>query len=124
MSNSKSPKSEASITSLLEKIPNRFMLAMAAAKRARFLKEGGKPLVSTDEDPVPVLTALREIDAEKIHIAVRDEHQPAEELFEDIDDVLLEDAIASEVASAGAEDDDKKSKDKDSKKSKSKSLAA
>lgn len=43
----------------LEKIPNRFQLALAAVKRAKLLLRGGRPLV--DSDNKEVVTALREV---------------------------------------------------------------
>jgi DNA-directed RNA polymerase subunit omega len=43
----------------LEKIPNRFQLALAAVKRAKMLLRGGRPLV--DSDNKEVVTALREL---------------------------------------------------------------
>ena len=43
----------------LQKIPNRFQLALVAVKRAKMLLRGGRPLV--DSDNKEVVTALREI---------------------------------------------------------------
>jgi DNA-directed RNA polymerase subunit omega len=51
----------------LEKIPNRFELAMLASKRARQLFRGAKPLLATDNREV--VTALREIAAGKVRKA-------------------------------------------------------
>ncbi|MCK4738560.1 MAG: DNA-directed RNA polymerase subunit omega [Deltaproteobacteria bacterium] len=52
--------------SLLE-IPSRFALVRVAAQRARVLVKGAKPLVETSNRPV--VTALREIAAGKVHVA-------------------------------------------------------
>ena len=48
----------------LRTVPNRFALTLLAAKRARQLLEGAKPLVKTDNKYV--VTALREIAAGKV----------------------------------------------------------
>ena len=50
----------------LEKIPNRFELVLGAAKRAKQLLKGARPLVETDNKEV--VTALREIAAAKVSI--------------------------------------------------------
>jgi DNA-directed RNA polymerase subunit omega len=50
----------------LEKIPNRFELVLGAAKRAKQLLKGARPLVETDNKEV--VTALREIAAGKVSI--------------------------------------------------------
>jgi DNA-directed RNA polymerase subunit omega len=50
----------------LEKIPNRFQLALAAVKRGKLLLRGGRPLVeSTNKE---VVTALREIAAGEVRL--------------------------------------------------------
>jgi DNA-directed RNA polymerase subunit omega len=61
-------KSMARITveDCLEKIPNRFELVLGAAKRAKQLLKGARPLVETDNKEV--VTALREIAAGKVSI--------------------------------------------------------
>jgi DNA-directed RNA polymerase subunit omega len=48
----------------LEQIPNRFELVLAAARRAKQLLKGARPLVESDNKEV--VTALREIAAEKV----------------------------------------------------------
>ncbi len=52
---------------LLEKAENRFVLAIAAAKRARQLKDGAVPLVERG-DKTDLTVALEEIMAGKIAI--------------------------------------------------------
>lgn len=47
----------------LEQVPNRFELVLVAAKRAKQLLKGGRPLV--DSDNKEIVTALREIAASK-----------------------------------------------------------
>jgi DNA-directed RNA polymerase subunit omega len=51
----------------LEKTPNRFELVLGAAKRAKQLLKGARPLVETDNKEV--VTSLREIAAGKVAIA-------------------------------------------------------
>lgn len=48
----------------LEKVPNRFELVLVAARRAKQLLKGARPLV--DSDNKEVVTALREIGAGKV----------------------------------------------------------
>jgi DNA-directed RNA polymerase subunit omega len=48
----------------LEVIPNRFELVLAAARRAKQLLKGARPLV--DSENKEVVTALREIAAAKV----------------------------------------------------------
>ena len=54
----------------LERIPNRFQLAIAAVKRAKMLLRGARPLVETDNKEV--VTALREIAAGEVKLAERE----------------------------------------------------
>lgn len=53
----------------LEKVPNRFELAMAAAQRVKQLLEGAPPLVDTKNKIV--VTALREIAEGKVTVRLR-----------------------------------------------------
>ncbi len=50
----------------LEKIPNRFELVLGAARRAKQLLKGARPLVESNNKDV--VTALREIAAGKITV--------------------------------------------------------
>jgi DNA-directed RNA polymerase subunit omega len=52
---------------LLEQVDSKYALVMAAAKRARQIKEGGLPLVDIDSTN-PVTIALEEIATGKIRI--------------------------------------------------------
>lgn len=54
----------------LEEVPNRFVLTLMAAKRARQLFRGAKPLV--DSDNRPIVVALREIAAGKVKMEEKD----------------------------------------------------
>lgn len=48
----------------LQVIPNRFALVLVAAKRARQILKGSRPLVRSTNKPI--VTALREIAARKV----------------------------------------------------------
>jgi DNA-directed RNA polymerase subunit omega len=50
----------------LERVPNRFELVLLAARRAKQLLKGARPL--TDSDNKEIVTALREIAAEKVRL--------------------------------------------------------
>jgi DNA-directed RNA polymerase subunit omega len=50
----------------LEQIPNRFELVLGAARRAKQLLKGARPLVESDNKEV--VTALREIAARKVSV--------------------------------------------------------
>lgn len=50
----------------LERIPNRFELVLSAARRAKQLLKGDRPLVESDNKEI--VTALREIAAGKVTI--------------------------------------------------------
>ena len=54
----------------LERVPNRFKLIIVAAKRARQLLKGAKPLLETDNREI--VTALREIAESKVKPANED----------------------------------------------------
>ncbi len=114
---------ELDITKILEKVPNKFLLCVAAAKRARQLKEGIRPSIeiSQDEDIVPVVTALEEILAGKVTVVVRDASHE-EELLDKMDQHLTTELSNDEKEEKEGKDD-KKAKETKSK-SKSKSLAA
>jgi len=49
----------------LEKIPNRFAMALLASKRARDILQGKEPTIETDNKPC--VTALREIAEGNVH---------------------------------------------------------
>lgn len=50
----------------LDVIPNRFLLAMVAAKRAKQLYKGAEPLIENKSGNKKIVIALREIAANKI----------------------------------------------------------
>ncbi len=61
---------ELSIDNLLSKATTKFLLVNAAAGRAKQVAEGSLPYVDNFDPSNPVITALREIAADKIRIKV------------------------------------------------------
>jgi DNA-directed RNA polymerase omega subunit len=61
---------ELSIDNLLSKATNKFLLVNAAAGRAKQISEGSLPYVDNFDPSNHVITALREIAADKIRIKV------------------------------------------------------
>ncbi|OGB89507.1 DNA-directed RNA polymerase subunit omega [candidate division WOR-1 bacterium RIFCSPHIGHO2_01_FULL_53_15] len=61
---------ELSIDNLLTKAKNKFLLVNAAAGRAKQVAEGSLPYVDNFDPTNPIITALREIAADKIRIKV------------------------------------------------------
>ena len=58
------------IDNLLTKAKNKFLLVNAAAGRSRQIADGSLPYVDNFDPTNPVITALREIAADKIRIKV------------------------------------------------------
>ncbi len=54
----------------LDVIPNRFLLAMVAAKRSKQLYKGAEPLIENKSANKKVVVALREIAAEKVEFEI------------------------------------------------------
>jgi len=54
----------------LEVIPNRFLLAMVASKRAKQLYKGAEPLIENKAGNKKVVLALREIAANEIEFDI------------------------------------------------------
>ena len=54
----------------LEHVPNRFELVLLAARRAKQLLKGARPLVGSDNKEI--VTALREVGAAKVRIQYPD----------------------------------------------------
>ena len=55
----------------LDQVPNRFELVLVAARRAKQLLKGARPLV--DSDNKEIVSALREIAGDKVHIKYPEE---------------------------------------------------
>jgi DNA-directed RNA polymerase subunit omega len=62
---------------LLDKVKNRFLLTVAAARRARQIRDGAKVLIDAPEGEPPVIVALDEILEDKIRIEVGEYKQTA-----------------------------------------------
>lgn len=54
----------------LDVVPNRFLLAMVAAKRAKQLYKGADPLIENKSNNKKVVVALREIAANAIEFEI------------------------------------------------------
>ena len=54
----------------LDVIPNRFLLAMVAAKRAKQLYKGAEPLIENKSGNKKIVVALREIAADRIEFEI------------------------------------------------------
>ncbi len=54
----------------LDVIPNRFLLAMVAAKRSKQLYKGGEALIENKAGNKKIVVALREIAANKIEFEI------------------------------------------------------
>ncbi len=54
----------------LDVIPNRFLLAMVAAKRAKQLYKGAEPLIENKSGNKKIVVALREIAADSIQFDI------------------------------------------------------
>ncbi len=50
----------------LQRVPNRFELVLLAARRAKQLLKGARPLVESDNKEI--VTALREVGADKVRL--------------------------------------------------------
>lgn len=61
---------ETNLDALLEKAENKFLLANAAAGRAKQIIEGSLPYVNNFDPNNPLITALREIGDDKIKIKI------------------------------------------------------
>lgn len=64
--------SKLNMKKLMSKVDNRFVLAVASARRARQILEGATPLVAKVFEEKPNITALREIQEDKIDIYIEE----------------------------------------------------
>jgi DNA-directed RNA polymerase subunit omega len=58
----------------LDRVPNRFELVLLAAKRAKQLLKGARPLVESENKDI--VTALREVAGDKVRLQYDDESTP------------------------------------------------
>lgn len=94
------------VTDCLEHVDNRFQLVMIAAKRARQLSMGAKPLVD-EEDDKPTVIALREIAENLVDATILETTNIGlfndDEEIEEIDDEEAERLIAEALAESMSE---------------------
>ena len=108
---------EQKLNTILKRIPDRFLLILAVAKRARQLKDGTRPLIPVlDEDAPPILVALDELYAGKISVSAKEKRKSNEDFLEAMEVGAFEDS------SSAPEAEEKKPKEKATK-SKSRSLS-
>ncbi len=63
---------DVSLSAILDKVPNKFLLCVAVSKRARQIKDA-LPISHPEDEPViPVLDALKEIAEGKITVLIND----------------------------------------------------
>ena len=90
---SKSIREEINLAEILKKVPNRFMLTVAASKRARQLEEGATPLIPTKiSETRPLDIALMEIQLGKIVVSVEDVSEE-DSILDEISDYLDSDIL-------------------------------
>src|SRR5216110_123307 len=63
------PMARITVEDCLERVPNRFELVLLAARRAKQLLKGARPLVESDNKEI--VTGLREIAAAKVRLRSR-----------------------------------------------------
>lgn len=95
------------VTDCLEHVDNRFQLVLIAAKRARQISMGAKPLVE-EEDDKPTVIALREIAENLVDATILESSNIGlfneDEEIEEIDDEEAERLIAEALAQTMIED--------------------
>jgi DNA-directed RNA polymerase omega subunit len=112
---------EQKLNTILKRIPDRFLLILAVAKRARQLKDGTRPFVPVlEENAPPILVAMDELYAGKISVSAKEKKKSNEDLLE----AMEVGAFEEEDATAAAEEKEKKPKEKTKTKAKSRSLSA
>lgn len=77
-----------SVSKLTERVPNRFLLTLAIAKRARQIKDGAEPLVDFDDNYSPITIAMKEIEQGKIKAFLEDAKDTKDVTLDDISDYL------------------------------------
>ena len=114
-------KHEIYMSKLLENVPNKFMLCVAASRRARQIKDNIHNAGILEEIPtIPVLEALKEIMDGDLLVSLRPERE--EQIAQSSEEAPS--TLSEKIAASGDSPKEEK-KNKDSKsRSKSKSLAA
>ena len=100
MSKSKALREEINLAILFEKVPNRFLLTVAASKRARQLDDGARPLIDASiANNRSLDIALMEIQLGKIVVSIEDiteEDSILDEISDYLDSDIVEDADSNE----------------------------
>ncbi len=90
---SKALREEINLALLYEKVPNRFLLTVAASKRARQLDDGARPLIDASiANNRSLDIALMEIQTGKIIVSVEDMSEE-DSILDEISDYLDSDIV-------------------------------
>tara|TARA_Y100001935_G_C17311120_1_gene516352 strand:+ start:3941 stop:4276 length:336 start_codon:yes stop_codon:yes gene_type:complete len=90
---SKALREEINLALLYEKVPNRFLLTVAASKRARQLDDGARPLIDASiANNRSLDIALMEIQTGKIIVSVEDLSEE-DSILDEISDYLDSDIV-------------------------------
>lgn len=107
---SKSIREDINLALLLEKVPNRFLLTVAASKRARQLDDGATPLIDASLSYNRSLDiALMEIQSGKINVSIEDATEE-DSILDEISDYLDSDIITEPTGSDSSKEPKKKRK--------------
>ena len=111
------------MSEILAKVPNKFLLSVAVAKRARQIREGMSVVEAQHEEIPPVLRALAEVQAGLLKVKMRENIEPHVNPWANRNGSSR---VLAENAKENAKAEKKAAKDalKESKRSKAKSLAA
>ena len=106
---SKTIRDQINLAELFEKVPNRFLLTVAAAKRARQIDDGARPLIEASlASDLSLDIALMEIQLGKIVVSIEDLSEE-ESILDEISDYLDTD-IFNEESTDSKQDAPKKRK--------------
>ena len=106
----KSLREEINLAILFEKVPNRFLLTVAASKRARQLDDGARPLIDASiANSRSLDIALMEIQLGKIIVSVEDMSEE-DSILDEISDYLDSDIVGDSEKSDPSKDPKKKRK--------------
>ena len=107
---SKALREEINLAVLFTKVPNRFLLTVAASKRARQLDDGATPLIdATLSNNRSLDIALMEIQLGKIIVSIEDITEE-DSILDEISDYLDSDIITDSDSSEPGKDSKKKRK--------------
>lgn len=91
MSKKKSIRSQIILSELLKKVPNRFLLTVSAARRARQIDDGARPLIDVSDALTRSLDiALLEIQTGKIVVSIEEESSHVS-ILDEVSDYLNSD---------------------------------